>query len=426
MRRFHLIATTLLTLIASVTRPSPAVARPDHVVLGYVPQWRDAIADPRDFHYDAFTHLARAFLRPRPDGTLLVADGYFNADFEHLAHDHGVRLLMSIGGEAGKANAWLATASDPHLMAVFLDTLAGLYAQHPLYDGVDVDWEPSPATDAAGHAYADLLKAIRRRFPGKLLTIAIPSKDYAVAHVPIADVVAAVDLINVMAYDYSGPWTGLASFGSNLHAEPGKPTAAPFSADQGMTNLIEHRHFPPAKLVLGMTFWANRFRVDHLGDSFTKNGSHLADTVEYPAVLDLLATGRFTAARDDTADSCYLTRSTGGGTVIVYDDPKSVRDKCDTALRLGCAGVMIWHAGADLAAGRTPLLDAIGDRFGVAAPAGPSLPALRREVARFRGKPVDDGESLESLLAADQKLRLARATADDNRWVALPTSRPAK
>ncbi len=424
MRRIPTLGLALSALLACAARPAPADARPDHVVFGYVPAWRDAIADPRDFNYDAYTHLARAFLRPRPDGTLLVAPNYFNGDLERAAHDHGVKLLMSIGGEGGKLDAWLATARDPQHVAVLLDTLADLYAAHPAYDGVDVDWEPAPATDATGRAYADLLGAIRRRFPGKLLTIAIPSKDYAVAHVPIADVVAAVDLINVMAYDYSGPWTGLASFGANLHPDPAGPARTPFSVDQGLSNLIEHRHFPPAKLVLGMTFWGYRFRVDHVGDAFPRHGKGFADNVEYPRVLDLQAAGRFVAARDDTADASYLTRTGGGSTIVTYDDPQSIRDKCDAALRLGCAGVMIWHAGADLAAGRTPLLDAIGARFGVPASAGPSLAALRRELARLRGKPVDEAEPIESLLAADQKLRLGGAVADDNQWAATPTSRP--
>lgn len=423
MRRTPSIGIALLALISGAFGSSGAVARPDHVVLGYVPCWRDALADPADFDYDAFTHLARAFLRPRPDGTLTVAPGYFNAAFEAAAHAHGVKLLMSIGGQSATPDVWLAMARDPKHVATFLDTLAGLYAAHPAYDGVDVDWEPSPANDADGRTYAALLHAIRGRFPAKLLTVAIPSKDYAVAHIPIASVVADLDLIGVMAYDYAGPWTGRATFGANLHPDTAGPAAAAFSVDQGMANLIHHRGFPPQKLLLGMTFWGYRFRADHLGDAFPAHAKGFADFVEYPRVMDLIDTGRFTAARDDTADAAYLTR-TGGGTVVTYDDPAAIRDKCKMAIQLGCGGVMIWHVGADLAGGQTPLLDAVDESFGAAVPPT-SAAALRAEVARLRGKPVGDGETTESLQAADHQLRVARAKADDDRWIATPTQGPA-
>ncbi len=410
-------------LTACWVAPAAAVARPDHVVLGYVPFWRDAIADPADIDFDAFTHLARAFLRPRPDGTLTVDSGYFDPAFESAAHAHGVKLLMSIGGQSETPDVWLALARNPAHVAKFLDTLAGLYAAHPAYDGADVDWEPSPANDADGRTYAALLHAIRTRFPGKLLTVAIPSKDYAVAHLPIAAVVADLDLIGVMAYDYAGPWTGQATFGANLHPDPAPPARTPFSVDQGMANLINHRHFPPQKLLLGMTFWGYRFRAAGLGGTFPAHGTGFADFVEYPRVLDLIDTGRFAAARDDTADAADLTR-TGGGAVVTYDDPAAIRDKCKTAVRLGCGGVMIWHVGADLAGGRTPLLDVVDESFGVPVPPA-SVAALRAEVARLRGKPVGDDETTESLEAADRQLRLARAKADDDRWQVTPTQLPA-
>jgi chitinase len=402
--------------------PLPSLARPNRVVFGYVPSWWDATAAPQEIDFEPFTHLARAFLRPRPDGTLKVDRDYFHPAFEAAARAHGVQLLMSIGGESPTPDAWLAMARDPRHVQAFLDTLADLYRKHG-YDGVDIDWEPPPQTDADGRTYAALLHAIRQRFPDHLLTTALPPDEYGVAHLPVGDVLASLDYVNAMAYDYSGPWSGRALFGANLHAVRAGPAHTVSSVDQDMANLIQRHHVPPAKVLLGMTFCAYRFRVDHLGDHFPAHGTGWADgDLTYPDVLDLLATGRYAASRDEAADASVLTRIGGGG-VVTYDDPKSIGDKCDAAQQLGCAGVMIWHVGADQARGAPPRLAGVARRVGAAPPRSPSRSALAREVARLRGRPVSPTETVESLLTADDALRADHAKAADDRWRAMGTTR---
>ncbi len=75
---------------------------------------------PECYNFDAITHLARAFLVPHPDGTIEMPDGYFNKTMESLARKHGVKLLMSLGGEASNADNWLSIARHPKLFPEFL------------------------------------------------------------------------------------------------------------------------------------------------------------------------------------------------------------------------------------------------------------------------------------------------------------------
>ena len=366
------------------------------VVIGYVPTWRDKVVDPATFNFDILTHLNRAFLRPNDDGTLKIEDNYFNPAFEQAARQHGVKLLMSVGGEAKNPDRWLALAREPAHVQKFLDTLDELFRDHQ-YDGVDIDWEPPPRSPEEGQVYLALLKSIRQRFPGKLLTVALSPKNYAVKYLPLPEVMATIDYFNAMAYDFSGPWTGTATFSSNLNVNDAAHTQT--STAELIANLINTHNVPPGKLVVGMTFWAYRFRVDHLGDSFPKRVKGMADFIDYGQVEDLQTTGRYTLHRDDVADAAYLTRN-DGGCVITFDDPQSIRDKTAFAQKMGCAGVMMWNAGADTSAGATPLLDAIAKQF--------------------------DRPTMTPQMASNEDARRTRGIAIDNEWVAAPpTTAPA-
>jgi chitinase len=408
----------LLPLVSST-----AFARPDHVVLGYVPSRRDAIASPEDFDYDAVTHLARAFIREQDDGSLKVTSDFFSPAFEKAAHDHGVKILMSIGGGSSEAAHWQALANDPKHVQTFLDNVAALLKSHPQYDGIDIDWEPPPLTDSDGKAYADFLKSVHAKFPDKILTLALTATKNGLAHIPMDEVIPSIDFFNAMTYSYAVPSSGLATFNGNLHDDP-QGAHTRHSVDEGMENLVQLHHVPPAKLLLGMTFWANRYRVDHLGEKYPSHSSGFADSIEYPRALDLLTTGEYTELHDATADGSYIVR-TKGGCVITFDDPNSVHDKCEKVKQMKCAGVMIWDIGADAGGGEAPLLSAIDESFGMQ-PLSISRPALEREVVRLSQRPLQPNLDLQSLLKIDTELRAHRARQDDAQWAASATAHNQK
>jgi chitinase len=341
-----------------------ALAKPNRVVVGYSATWRDPDSPPECYNYDAVTFLVRAFLAPHPDGAVETPDGYFNKTMESLAREHGVKLLMSLGGEASNANNWLSIARNPKYFQNFCDNLDKLLADHG-YDGIDIDWEPSATTAEDGIAYTSFLKNLRVRFPGRIITTALGASEYWIGHFSWNDVTDNVDYVNVMTYDYSGGWGGRADYCSNLFpagAYAPKPT---LSVAEGMTNLIENHKVPPAKLLLGITFWPSRFSVDHIGDPFPVNGPGYSMNITFADTMSLLRTGKYADFWDEKAAMPYLQRK-AGGSVVVYENPKSIRRKCDYAAKLGCAGVMIWHLGADLDGDRAPLMDAVAESCGVA------------------------------------------------------------
>ncbi len=69
--------------------------------------------------------------------------------------------------------------------------------------------------------------------------------------------------------------------------------------------------------------------------------------ITYADTMCLLRSGEYAEFWDEKAAMPYLERI-GGGSVVCYESPRSIRLKCEYAAKLGCAGIMIWHLGADV------------------------------------------------------------------------------
>jgi chitinase len=341
-----------------------AQPRPSRVVLGYSAAWRDAICPPEEYNYAALTHLARAFLVPHSDGSIGVPADYFNKTMESLAREHGVKLLVSLGGEAENADNWLSIARNPKYLQRFYTELEPLVVQHG-YDGIDIDWEPSPLTDDDGVAYTSLLKGLRARFPKMVLTTALGASEYWISHHSWKDVFDSVNYVNVMVYTYSGAWGRRAAYASNLHPPGAYPPQPEFSVEEGMRNLIENHKAPPAKLLIGITFWASRFAVNKIGDPFPINQPGYSDDITYEQTMGLIHSGQYHEFWDEKAGMPYLERN-AGGSVVCFENPQSIRLKCEYANKLNCAGIMIWHVGADLYGQHAPLMDSVAESVGAA------------------------------------------------------------
>jgi len=410
---FSLLLITFLTF--------PAQARPDRIVLGYSATWRDPNSPAECYNYDAITHLARAFLIPHPDGKIEVPDGYFNPTMESLARKHGVKLLMSLGGEASNADNWLSIARHQNYFRNFCDNLDKLLADHG-YDGIDIDWEPSAVTTEDGLSFVSFLKSLRARFPDRIITTALGASEYWVGHFSWKEVTDNVDYVNVMTYDYSGGWGGRAAYASNLFpagAYLPKPT---LSVDEGMKNLIDNHKVPPAKLLMGMTFWPSRFSVDHIGDHFPINGPGYSMNITYAQAMYLLRAGDYADFWDEKAAMPYMER-TAGGSVVCYENPKSIARKCDYAAKLGCAGVMIWHLGADLDGDKAPLMDAIAKSCGAPPQTFPrqilelQLSDLQSQIQQLKPQSTEVSAPKMSELSLDQLQALAAQL--ETKWASL-------
>lgn len=182
----------------AVSVPSASPAAPEVRIIGYV---ADTGGRASDEQLRRLTHLNYAFALPNADGTLIdVANESTLADYVETAHEHGIKVLIAVGGW-GWDEQFEQLATTDATRATFVDEVVALVERHGL-DGVDIDWEyPDPG--ASSESFTALMTELRAALPdGALLTAAVAALG------PNADGVAAevfpmVDFLNVMAYDGS-------------------------------------------------------------------------------------------------------------------------------------------------------------------------------------------------------------------------------
>ena len=238
---------SLLFVIFALASLSHARERP--VVAGYVPLWSNLQTLTESLDFQKLTHINIAFLNPADEAGMLKFDGKV-APLIAVAHRHGVKVLVSIGG-GGASEDVAMRARYAGLLSVerrdaFAAALVEFAGQHG-FDGVDVDLEGPAITDAYGPFIAGLSAALKAR--GLLLTAAL-SKGYGGAQVP-RSALAHFDFVHIMAYDATGPWAP---------GKPGQHSSLQFARENVEWWLA--RGLKPSQATLGLPFYGYAFGAD--------------------------------------------------------------------------------------------------------------------------------------------------------------------
>ena len=251
-----------------------------------------------------------------------------------------------------------------------------------------VDWE-HPTTPAKGADFIALLAALRHWLPepGYLLTTALPVGTYCLGHVDLARAGGLVDMLNLMGYDFCGPWSAHAGHQSQLRDRPAvpprpsehllaklgiqqrcgprrqqqqqqreenagrKPTTAK-SCAAGVEYVLA-QGFPPEKVVLGVPTYGYAFAgARRPGDGFSRattvENGHLDETTWAAAQVDEGGIGAAWAVEDgndnhhhdddDDNNTCSFTS---------FDVPATVRAKARYVREKHLGGLFYWHVFAD-------------------------------------------------------------------------------
>lgn len=192
--------------------------------------------------------------------------------FSALKREHRhLKILLSIGG-ANSSQHFASVASTASTRDNFARSAATLVRDAGL-DGLDskslrfvsyvytplifplVDWE-HPANEQDGRNFISLLANIRLFCPGDdfMLTAALPAGYWALQHINLNEAQEHLDFINLMAYDFSGPWRPTAGHHAQLHAaqegENAGATAVEYVVSTG---------FPSRKILLGIPVYGRSF-----------------------------------------------------------------------------------------------------------------------------------------------------------------------
>jgi chitinase len=347
---------------------------------GYYPGWEQASMPASNIDFTTLTHIIHFSVVPNSDGTLNSTDNTLtlanSADVVLKAHAAGRKVLVCVGG-GGTESLFQGATSIAHL-PVFINNLTNFVATRG-YDGVDLDWEPLPSSDA--QQFTNLLTGLRSALNGfsqpKLLTVAAgaypPYGDSLTAeYVMFAAFQSQFDQINIMTYDLSGPWEGWVTwFNSPIYDGgyrfPSSGGSVP-SVDGAVTNFLKNG-VAPAKLGIGIAFygylWTGGSGTSSICITQPRQSWTNAPTATAIRYSDIM-TGYYQTNLyhwDTSAQSAYLGITNANrvnNMFISYDDQRTCQAKVSYARNHGLGGVMIWELAQDhVAQSPAPLMQAV-------------------------------------------------------------------
>ncbi|KAI6087199.1 glycoside hydrolase family 18 protein [Hypoxylon rubiginosum] len=321
----------------------------------YYPSWRVYKGfPPSSLQLDCINQIFYAFTRLNSDGTLRPLDEF--SDFTKAVDGEkgclralaklkqqkpDLKTLVSIGGGSGSAE-FPAVAADPARRATFARECREFVDKHHL-DGVDIDWE-HPHTPEQGESFIDLLGALRETLPSPqyLITTALPTGEYCLKNINMRKAAKLLDSLNLMGYDFHGPWTDVSGHHAQLNAQSGShvyPTLRN-SCHRGVDYLVS-KGFPKYKIILGVPVYARSFAGAHgIGQPFVS----AAEIEYYELPNDWVSTAN--VDRDAGAAS-YVDSSPGGKGFVSFDVPDTVRQKADYVNANGLGGLFYWTGVGD-------------------------------------------------------------------------------
>ncbi len=266
-----------------------------------------------------------------------------------------LKVILSVGGGTGSVN-FSAVASNPDTRRKFAHNARELVNTYGL-NGIDskthsilkylvlifiVDWE-HPSDVRQGNDYIDLLGALRATLPSPdyTLTSALPAGEWALRNIDVGLASTHLDFINLMAYDFAGPWTEAAGHHAQLYTPKRPHNDAAKTSGQSSVNYLLSKGVPSKKILLGIPAYGRSFvGCSKIGDRFTSHAGE-EGTFEYK---DLPRPGAKEYVDERTGAACCLG---GDGGFVTYDNPRTVQLKAAFAKQFGLGGLFYWTGTAD-------------------------------------------------------------------------------
>ena len=277
-------------------------------VVGYFPYYRFSLNDK--IQYCKVTHLNIAFANPETDGTIVLpgnsGDLLKNVMDTARSQNSNIKIYIAIGGGWLSDEMWNTYKNflaNPQDRPILIDKIVS-YVLENGFDGVDVDLEWKYVTTGYSDFVIELSDALKARSKG--ITAAYPSETrYSLI---TEEALNALDFINLMVYDYTGPW----------NPSPGQHSSYNH-AKQGINFWKNTVGINPSKLTLGVPFYGYDFQNSTTVKSFT-----------YGSMVDSDVSN---SEKDNVGNKYYNGRPT-------------IANKVKLASQ-NLSGIMIWRLGAD-------------------------------------------------------------------------------
>lgn len=272
-------------------------------VVGYLPSYRFYALNSIDF--SKLTHVMVSFANPNVDG-----DFSYSEDISKVidkAHPNNCKVFISIGG-GGLSEAVetiYETQTEVAHRSAFIHKLMD-FAREEGIDGIDVDLEGSMVQMAtydgyvqelidSAHASGMEVSAALAKWTGTRIDNATVQK---------------LDFLNLMSYDFTGPWTG-----------PGQHS--PMSQTSGDFSFWKGKGVSSQGLIIGLPFYGYEFQ-----SGSTPAWTWCQIVTEFP----------------DSLNQDEIVTNDG---VLYFNGMPTIEEKIEYSNDNNAGGVMIWELGQD-------------------------------------------------------------------------------
>lgn len=270
-------------------------------VVGFYPSWKHDILPISSIKWDKITRVVYAFASPNLDGSLNVSYLTKMDELVSAAHAQGVEVYFSIGGAEDSDN-FPIIATNEKTRSKFIKAVRHYIFAHCL-DGVDIDWEvwtgaqSNTIVTEESSALITILKELQTELTpfNRKVSIDLYASDWGGKHY-FDDVCIYADYLQVMAYDFSGWWTGPGPHSSY-------EDAIGSGSDEGSTGLaywVNYRGWPKEKILLGVPFYGRDFDDNGKGISYRTIVSQFPEAPEYDQINNIYYNGKETIRRKAT------------------------------------------------------------------------------------------------------------------------------
>ena len=319
-RRLSLLLVMALCSVAFLSSCAARPAEKDYIVVAYVTSWSRVMPDPA-----VMTHINYAFghVNDTFDGVRISKPDRLRQIVALKSENPDLKVMLSVGGwESGRFSEM---AADSLLRLSFANDCLKAVEEFGL-DGIDIDWE-YPTSSAAGISSSpddrenfNLLMRDLRSVLGEDRLLTIASSAYA-EYIDFRSCIDYLDFVNVMTYDMAN---------APLHHAPLYGSENTKGTCEGAVKAHIDAGVPASKLVLGVPFYG-------------RGGTTMPRFVDYKEIKDY---PEMVEIWDDEAKAPYLADGEGA-LVLGFDNPKSLKIKCDYIKKNGLLGAMYWDYNGD-------------------------------------------------------------------------------